>query len=199
MSVSTEIISPEEWRPIPDHPTYMISSLGRVASIMIKQPDKRGYMSFTTGRGTRHSVHRAVASTFIPNLESKPEVNHINGIKTDNRVENLEWNTRKENATHMSRVLKKGFQSNTVKIQKGDEIQHFKSQREVALFLKVSESLVSTHISNNIPINGYSIKKVHSTESTPAAVTPSNNPGIPATVLAATSSNHTVPTSPSTD
>ena len=63
----------------------------------------RGYYKLTLHKnGERHSaeIHRIIALAFIPNPNNYPVINHINGIKTDNRVENLEWCTIQRNSQH---------------------------------------------------------------------------------------------------
>lgn len=66
------------------------------------QKTKSGYLSLCMGRYPTKSVlvHRLVAQAFIPNSENKPCVNHIDGDKTNNSVDNLEWVTYEENARH---------------------------------------------------------------------------------------------------
>lgn len=129
-TMSTTSGKTEIWKDIPGYEgRYQASNLGRIRSLDRKEPNgwgtqslirgrmlqpfdsNWGYLRVTLsggGRCVKHLVHRLVALSFVPNPDGKPEVNHINGDKQDNRPENLEWVSASANQLHSRYTLGTG-------------------------------------------------------------------------------------------
>lgn len=145
------------------------SNLGRIKSFIRNNKTGRilnnkvvnsaGYLRISI-LGRKYFIHRIIAELFVPNPENKPEVNHIDGNKMNNRADNLEWVTRSEN---MKRAYQLGLQKPSEKqkqavskwnkehrIKKvyqydteGNLLNCFKSQQEAAKNLNLSEASIS--------------------------------------------------------
>lgn len=99
----------EIWKDIKGYERYyQVSNLGNIKNLKTKKtlkgfPNKKGYLSvklYKLNANKTFFIHRLVAITFLENTFNKPQVNHINGVKTDNNVCNLEWCTNSENMNH---------------------------------------------------------------------------------------------------
>lgn len=116
-----------------------------------------GYLRVSMTKGgdfkqATHPAHRLVARAFIPNPENKPFINHINGVKSDNRVENLEWCTQSENMKHAIEtglfVAARGERQANAKLKTTEvvEIKHLLASNEspvgISKIYKVSKQTI---------------------------------------------------------
>lgn len=145
----------EIWKCITEFPEYEVSSLGRVrrdTRVLCPSLIPADYPRVTLcvgGTLNYRLVHRLVAEAFIPNPESKPQVNHRNAVKHDNRVENLEWCSASENQDHAYRlglkVCGEADPRHKLTIEEVREIRQLRgcvSQRELARRYKISQTQI---------------------------------------------------------
>jgi len=133
----------EVWKIIKDFPDYMISNIGRIKSLKfgkekilkLKKHNNKGYLGirlFKNGYKSNKYIHVLVLENFIGKKDGF-QVNHINGIKTDNRLENLEWVTPSENRKHAFNI---GLDSN-----KGENHPMFGKHHSRKTKCKISKKL----------------------------------------------------------
>ena len=170
----------EEWKPIDGFEgLYEISSYGRVKSFKVYQsgkilkpsPDLNGYLRLSLakeGKNKYVNVHRLVAEAFLPRISGKTCVNHIDGNKANNRLDNLEWCTYSENIKHAIRTglyggiskeatmkgVRRSAQNRTRQVIRSDGAR-FKNAAEAASAIGAHKDSIYTAIRRKAPLYGY--------------------------------------------
>jgi len=173
----------EIWKTLEDFQDYQVSNLGRIkiSKLGVQKISKcslstKGYQSVSLVdeyKYKRIRIHGLVAIYFIPNPENKKTVNHKNGIKWDNRVENLEWCTHAENNKHAYDIgIKKGsytgvfginnpFSKPVAQYKNGILVKIYYAQLEAERITGISSSHISRCCSGQLKTaGGYEWKKL---------------------------------------
>lgn len=167
----------EEWKDIPGFEGYQASNIGRIRAkqriswngkvfatrkerLLTPQQLPDGYwqvpLTLPGEKQRRFLVHRLVAYTFTPNVNSKPFVNHKDGNKSNNVADNLEWVTRSENAKHAFAL---GLQSNKGESHPGHKLTE-EDVTEIRNRYSNGESSYKIFNSGSFPISYTNIKDI---------------------------------------
>lgn len=172
----------EIWKDVPSFQGVLIASnFGNIKRLPRYRKSKNGSLVFMKEKFVKLSLssygyyrfcisidnikydllsHRIIAEAFIPNIENKPQINHLNGIKTDNRPENLEWCTINENIqhAHITGLAANQLKGKDNKLSKqlyqydlsGNLIKVWTGIREVCRVLKIDRSNMSRHLNGTV-------------------------------------------------
>lgn len=152
----------ETWKDILGYEGfYKISSIGRVyicRTNKIKASHSRNtYLSVLLSKNAitkNFTIHRLVAVAFLPNPLNKAQVNHINGIKTDNRVENLEWSTSLENIRH-------SIENNLKNVAVGSRCRAAKlNDSDVIKIRSIAENFSRDQIGRMFGVTGSTVRRI---------------------------------------
>lgn len=175
----------EVWKPVPGHPGFEASSEGRVRSLdrlvtqtnrwgslmqrlekgqmLAQRVDRYGYAKLGSKSLRETMAHRVVALAFHPNPAGKPQVNHLNGDRLDNRPENLEWCTNSENHIHAVRVLGRKPNvppSKPVRLSCDADVKVFAGVKAAAEFLGVGKTAVMNAVRKGGNSKGWKVNYV---------------------------------------
>lgn len=158
----------EKWVDVKDNPAYEVSDCGRIRNkktgrILKTNLNDKGYPILTLRKNNRQmttNVHRVVAESFYDGDHYGLDVNHIDGNKTNNKLNNLEFCSRQENIQHAFRNgLKKP--SRQIRIRVVETGEEFESIRACARAIGCDQSMICQYLHGTLKhCNGYHFEKV---------------------------------------